>query len=82
MATEATEALVEQLRDEELVIQVRQYIALRSELMERGAMIVKQLESKRKTVVFVHGDEAFEVGKSYASGDLPLIVRPAVVLGT
>ena len=77
-----TEATAELLRDEELVIQVRQYIALRSELMERGAMIVKQLESKRKTVVFAHGDEFFEVGKSFASGDLPLSVRPAEVLGT
>lgn len=77
-----TESTAELLRDEELVIQVRQYIALRRELMERGTMIAKQLESKRKTVVFAHGDEFWEVGKAYSSGELPLSVRPAEVLGT
>ena len=77
-----TESTAELLRDEELVIQVRQYIALRRELMERGTMIAKQLESKRKTVVCAHGDAFWEVGKAYSSGELPLSVRPAEVLGT
>lgn len=77
MAKEASET---SLLDEELVIQVRQYIALRKELIERGEILAKCLESRPKTVVIVNGDEAFEVGKSY-SGELPLSTRPADVLG-
>lgn len=76
------ETTAKALVDEDLVIQVRQYISLRKELKERGDVIVKAIAERGKTLVVLHGDEAFEVSKSYSvGGDMPLNIRAAEVLG-
>lgn len=65
--------------DAKLAEQVRMYISLRDELMERGKTLVESIGKRRKTLIVAIDDGYFEVSKSF-SGEMPLRIVPAEVL--
>ncbi len=76
-----SEKMTTELAEHELLADIRTFLALRKEVMERGEELKKSVEMP---VVVVMDGEAFQLTRNYSStalDELPIRVTPVTMLG-